>query len=231
MSPSTYLLEQAAPGLQAREWVKRGRKLARHSHPTVERRAIRIPDQTRTRVNPGLFPRLTQEAHALIAAGILPDLTPVLRAMPRYGHSRQGECRALDLRPLMESTLLQMPQVLDRIGSLPENKVTLVDHPQLRVLLIHWPAGKASAIHGHAFGGGVFKVLQGELMEHRYTPDDRQQWMSSHLYRTGQMASIDDATARHAVKNPRATPAVSLHVYSPGRLLSNLRIDLSGLPA
>ena len=231
MSQPTFLLEKAVPGRQSRPSVQRARKFTRHSHPSVEHRAIRIPVPTRTSVDPDQFPDLTHEAHSLIADGILPDLAPLFRAMPRYGKSGQGECRALDLRPLMENSLLQQPPVLERIVALPENKVTLVDHPHLRVLLIHWPAGTASAIHGHAFGGGVFKVLQGELMEHRYTPDDRHQWMSSHLYRTGQMASIDDGTAHHAVKNPRSSPAITLHVYSPGRLLPGLRIDLSGLPA
>ena len=72
-------------------------------------------------------------------------------------------------------------------------------------------------MHGHAQGGCVFKVLKGSVQEKRYTPDAEQKLLATSRFEEQAMAYIDDEMAYHAVGNPFDEPAISLHVYTPGR--------------
>jgi hypothetical protein len=89
----------------------------------------------------------------------------------------------------------------------------LVKNSLMKVVLIYWKPGESTDIHGHPNGGGVIKVLHGNLLEKRYKPDGSLTEISESNLKKGTIAHIDDSFAHHAVSNPNETPAVSLHVY------------------
>ena len=119
---------------------------------------------------------------------------------------------------------LQFIPVLQKFGGikkamlkhLAENSTTnhvLVKNSLMKVVLIYWKPGESTDIHGHPNGGGVLKILRGNLFEKRYDPDGSLNMISESKLNKGSIAHIDDSFAHHAVSNPYDAPAVSLHVY------------------
>lgn len=101
----------------------------------------------------------------------------------------------------------------------------LMQNEQVKVVLIYWDAYKKSKKHGHPEGGGLMKLLSGNLIETRFDPENTDQVIGKHHYTSENIAYIHDRIAFHTVENPRNTPAVSLHVYSPGIYASRVIED------
>ena len=92
----------------------------------------------------------------------------------------------------------------------------LVQNEQVKVVLIYWDAYKKSKKHGHPAGGGLIKLLSGNLIETRFDPENTDSVIGKYQYSAGNMSYIHDRLAYHTVENPSDEPAVSLHVYSQG---------------
>ena len=159
---------------------------------------------------------LTEEAAAETAAGRIPDLETVCNDLYHTFLLHDAPWTALQFVPVLNKLTGLDPLDAERFLENPKTNHVLVRHALLKVVLIHWKPGSISSIHGHPKGGCVFRVLQGSLVEKRYSPDDTQRLLAVGTYREGSMAYIDDSMAYHAVANPFNTPAISLHVYTPG---------------
>ena len=105
-------------------------------------------------------------------------------------------------------------EVMQWLTQQENTSFTLLDNHLAKVVLIHWPPGKVSSIHGHPTGGCMFKVLSGSVEELRYTPSESPKLLAKSTYHPGSMAYLDDRLGYHAVGNPFEESAVSLHVYT-----------------
>ncbi len=92
----------------------------------------------------------------------------------------------------------------------------LIQNDQVKLSLIFWDSFQKSKKHGHPQGGGLMKVLAGNLTETRFDPEYPNQVIGTYRYGAGDIAYIHDRLAFHTVENASIIPAVSLHVYSPG---------------
>ncbi len=86
----------------------------------------------------------------------------------------------------------------------------------LKLVLIYWNAYSKSEKHGHMKGGGLMRVLSGEIVETRFHPEDQETAIGSFRYAEGDLSYIHDALAYHVVENREHQPAVSLHLYCVG---------------
>ena len=87
----------------------------------------------------------------------------------------------------------------------------------LKMILICWKPGQKSSKHGHPAGGGLIRVLSGQLFEIRFDPKDQDLETGKYVYGPqGQAAYIHDNEAFHIVENAGREMAFSLHLYSQG---------------
>ena len=93
---------------------------------------------------------------------------------------------------------------------------TIHKNEYLKLLVIYWNSKRISAKHGHMQGGGLMRVLTGELTETRFDPDDQEKAVGTFNYTPGDLSFIHDALAFHVVKNTTTQAAVSLHLYCAG---------------
>jgi len=100
--------------------------------------------------------------------------------------------------------------------------VPIFQNDHFRLVLIYWDGFAQSQKHGHPEGGCLLKVLSGSLLETRFDPFDPQLVSGRHHFSRGDVSYIHDALAYHIVENPCPEPAVSLHLYSPGALISKV---------
>ena len=157
----------------------------------------------------------TPEAIKGMSNGTLPDLTSVCNELYRLFSSNRSIGAAMECIPVLKRMQLPPRQQLERFKRHYDRGVKLIDNKYLRVVLIHWPSGKISSIHGHPAGGCVFRVLEGSVEELRYTNSTAPQLLATSQYHAGSMAYIDDTIGLHAVGNPFNVSAGSLHVYTP----------------
>ncbi len=112
---------------------------------------------------------ITPSAAWEIRKGDIPDLRPVCMELYRM-YSRVGASQsALESISVLQNVNTPGPAMLERFRRNPKTSHVLVQNELLKIVLIHWPPGKISSIHGHPRGGCMFKVLQGSLEEMRYT--------------------------------------------------------------
>jgi len=160
---------------------------------------------------------LTEMARDESAERILPDLEDFCNRLHATFMAHGAPYSALQFVPVMK----RFDGFADEDAALvldhPETSHVLVHTDLLKVVLIHWPAGKISSIHGHPEGGCVFKVLRGNLVEKRFTAGESNIQLSVSRYRAGSMAYIDDRLGYHSVGNLSDEPAISIHAYTPGR--------------
>ncbi len=90
----------------------------------------------------------------------------------------------------------------------------LDDH--FKLLLIYWNGHNKTAKHGHMKGGGLMRILSGQIVETRFDPDDQEKIIGTFTYSEGDLIFIHDELAYHVVENRRKEPAVSLHLYCTG---------------
>ena len=160
---------------------------------------------------------LTDEAREAISAGIIPNLEPVCSELMRIFFMETGTINATRFLPVLQRLDFRDPQTFSRFEKGGVKSYVLVLNKYLKVVLIRWEPGHYGSVHGHASGGCVFKVLQGQLEERRYAPVIDGELVSVSQYRTGSMTYLDDHMAYHAVGNVSRGSAYSLHVYTPGK--------------
>jgi len=161
---------------------------------------------------------LTTSAQSQIFSGMIPDLRPVCYDLYNTFFEKGAPFNALQFVQVLKIMKSIDDLEIEKFISNPETNHVLVQNELLKIVLIHWKPGKYSSIHGHPAGGCVFKVLQGKIEEKRYTPSDiSPRLLTVSTFQEDSMAYIDDHMAYHAVGNPFATSAISLHVYTPGK--------------
>ena len=147
-------------------------------------------------------------------AGRIPELRDTCMKLYRLFSAAGVSQSAIHAIPVLRSMDQINPVALQRFLENPKTSHTLVNNSIMKIVLIKWPKGKLSSVHGHPKGGCMFKVLSGKVEELRYSPDASRKLMSAKTYHAGSMSYIDDETAFHAVGNPYDQTAVSLHVYT-----------------
>lgn len=160
---------------------------------------------------------LTQEAFAEIMQGTILDMEKVCYDLYNTFRHQNAPYSALQFIPVLKELNFNSPWMARKFFENPKTNHVLVRNDLLKVVLIHWKPGKQSSVHGHAQGGCVFKVLHGKLQEKRFSPDPAQELLAVSTFKKESMAYIDDDMAYHAVGNPFDKPAISLHVYTPGK--------------
>lgn len=153
------------------------------------------------------------EAAYQMASGLIPDLWNVCHALGKSIHNEAKASRANSVIQIMQDQDILDPLQTKRFIKNPETRHVLVSTDLFEMVLIHWKPGRASDIHGHDGGSCFYKLLQGKLEELRYSPEKKPRLLTTHSYRSGSMAYIDDSIAYHQVGNPYGSSAISLHVY------------------
>jgi hypothetical protein len=162
---------------------------------------------------------LTPEANAEITKGNIPDMSRVCLDLFDTFLKPDAPYAAFQFIPVLKALNSIGRAAANRFMKNPVTRHVLVDNALLKVVLIHWEPGVYSGIHGHPKGGCVFKVLKGSLEEKRYGTGKAHRLLAVSTFKSGSMAYIDDDMAYHAVGNPFGKPAISLHVYTPGKNL------------
>jgi len=160
---------------------------------------------------------LTPEARREIITGRLPDFSGICRQLFSSLFSGPDAGTAHAFIPVMKKVGMVSPGFSNKLLALPQGRIVLVQNDWMKVVLIAWKPGELSSVHGHPAGGCVFKALYGKVEEKRFSPDTRQEWIRTSVYRAGAQAYIDDTQAFHTVGNPFSETAVSLHAYTPGK--------------
>jgi hypothetical protein len=148
-----------------------------------------------------------------MASGQVPDLWAVCHEFANETYHSKTPRSAIQFIPVLHRLKAPETEEVKRFLKNPETRHVLVSNDLLEVVLIHWKPGRASDIHGHPGGGGVFKLLKGKLEEVRYTPEKSPRLLSTNSLRSGSITYIDDSMAYHQVGNPYGSSAISLHVY------------------
>ena len=142
------------------------------------------------------------------------ELSQVIETM---SSSATQPISALGFAPALSRFGLEDKRELDQFLQNPEAKQVLIQNGTLKLILIRWAPGESYHIHGHASGGCVFKVLYGSIVERRYTADDQKRLLAKNEYYPGNLTYIDDTMGYHDVANPGKHPAVTMHLYTPGK--------------
>lgn len=82
----------------------------------------------------------------------------------------------------------------------------------IEIIAIRWPAGVASALHGHGGSAVWLEILQGSLIEDRFLPMGETLVHQTQVVAAGQSAYLP-VGALHRVVG--VTDSLALHAYSP----------------
>ncbi len=158
---------------------------------------------------------ISADVHKNLPQELIPDLEILCRNLQQAIKAEQNPRATAFFQAFLNFDITD-PVILAQLKSHEVTNHVLVRNAHMKVVLIHWPAGKISSIHGHAKRGCAFKLLQGELIEKRYTTDPQPQLQSVTQMQPGAMAYIDDVMGYHAVGNEGPESAISIHAYTPG---------------
>ena len=83
------------------------------------------------------------------------------------------------------------------------------------LILICWPSGISSPIHGHDNQECWAYMIDGALEEKRYSAEDTKKLVkTNHMYLTpGQLTYMDDKMGFHIIENNSSKRAMTLHLY------------------
>lgn len=163
------------------------------------------------------FDLWTKEADYKMQNGELPDLRPVLLEIYRTFTLTQQPYSARQFIPILKSLKVLNQKESVMLTALSGRNIVLAKNDLIKASLIHWSPGKTSSIHGHPSGGCTFRVFHGRVVEERFSSDGNDHLLDFGVYKSDQTGYIDDSLAFHRVSNPFTTPAISLHIYTPGR--------------
>ncbi len=100
-------------------------------------------------------------------------------------------------------------------------KTLIFRNKKYEIYLICWDKYQMSYIHDHPEGGCILKVLQGELIEHKYDTKNLE-LLEVLNHNLGSISYIDNSIAYHRVGNDSKNRSISLHIYSPPEFVSNI---------
>jgi cysteine dioxygenase len=90
------------------------------------------------------------------------------------------------------------------------------------IFVICWKPKQYSAIHNHSENGCIFKIIKGQLSEHRYKQETLKLIELNNLSKDS-IGYIDNNEGIHRVLNEsKNEDCVSLHIYSPPNFLATL---------
>lgn len=89
------------------------------------------------------------------------------------------------------------------------------------MFVVCWKPKQASFIHNHPENGCIFKIIEGELSEHRYDEDSLTLIESNNLSKNS-LGYIDDTEGLHKMMNESKKKCVSIHIYSPPDFIATL---------
>jgi len=165
--------------------------------------------------NSRVFQLLTPAVKEEIANGIFPDLEKVCYNLIDTFRINNFPFKAVQFLEVLKNVYLTKSDVNQLVNHRAKKHI-LVENELIKIVLIFWQPNDLASVHGHPTGGCVLKVLEGKLVEKRYSADDRLRLLSKSTYTKSAMAYIDDTMALHSVANPFKKHAISLHVYTPG---------------
>ncbi len=159
---------------------------------------------------------LTEDAARGMTLGIIPDLERIcLDLQEAIAHSGHGASAHSFISVMSTPLSIDLGEIARFLRN-PETNHVLVRNKLMKVVLIHWPAGKSTTVHGHAKGGCVFRLLYGDLVEERFSNRHSATILSKNFLYSGSISYLDNQMAFHKVSNPFETSAISLHAYTPG---------------
>ena len=167
------------------------------------------------------YPFFTEKAFLDMALGEIPDFESLYQDLSEILESGVTALSAVQFLPALRQFSLTDHVEINNFLKNPETNHVLVQNDQIKIVLIRWQPGAESSIHGHAVGGCVFKVLHGKIVEKRYSADEQQRLLAEGTYQKDNIAYIDDIMGFHSVGNPYSSPAISLHMYTPGNYMTN----------
>jgi cysteine dioxygenase len=94
------------------------------------------------------------------------------------------------------------------------NKELVYKNNLFDMYIINWGNRQKSKIHNHSTNGCLFKILEGNIIEHRYDIKNLE-LISSVKFKKNSISYIDDNLYYHKMENLFEKPCVSLHIYSP----------------
>lgn len=90
-------------------------------------------------------------------------------------------------------------------------RTQLLWSPQVEIWLVGWDAGQGVDLHDHGGASGAFSVCEGAVEVRHGGADARQRLRTVHRSETVTFGSEDV----HEVVNRSASPATTIHAYSP----------------
>jgi hypothetical protein len=162
------------------------------------------------------YPFFTEKAFMDMALGKIPDFESLYEILSGIKVSKDVPLSAIQFLPALRQFTITDRTEIENFIKNPETNHVLVQNDQIKIVLIRWQPGDESKIHGHADGGCVFKVLHGKIVEKRFSSGRTQRLLAEGTYQKDNIAYIDDIIGLHSVGNPYSSPAITLHMYTPG---------------
>ncbi len=156
----------------------------------------------------------------------LPRLEDLCYHMQVKALSLRSTATAREFAPLLERAAALPASAWEFLNTAPDGRSVLVDNAHLKMVLIRWEPGTASARHFHPNGGGMIRVLEGAIQESRFLNDTIAVPYDVRRLERHAMSYIDDRLGAHVVANPGAQPAVTLHAYLKDRRTQKERSTL-----
>ena len=162
------------------------------------------------------FPFFTEKAFMDMSLGRIPDFESLYHSLSEIQVNEDIPLSAIQFLPALRSFTVDNEVEIKNFINNPETNHVLVQNDLIKIVLIRWNPGDECNIHGHAERGCVFKVLEGKIVEKRFSADDEQRQLAQGTYEKDNIAYIDDIMGLHCVGNPFSKPAITLHMYTPG---------------
>jgi predicted metal-dependent enzyme (double-stranded beta helix superfamily) len=160
-------------------------------------------------------PFFMQKSYNDMILGLIPNFEKLYDSYLEIETEAGKLLPAINFLPALRNFSLKKREIASLLKN-PEPKHILAQNEAVKIILIRWEPGQQSDIHGHAIGGGLIKVLYGEIEELRYTADRKQHLLSKSTYLFDHISYIDDVMGLHSVKNNHDSPSLTLHIYTPG---------------
>lgn len=106
-------------------------------------------------------------------------------------------------------------------------KFKLFENKHLESYLIFWDPYSKSPIHNHATNGCYLKVLNGNLLEKKYSYQFKNEVCilkenNIDILNNNEISFIDNTIGYHKIYNPNSFTVSSLHVYSPPNYITSV---------
>jgi len=162
------------------------------------------------------YPFFTEKAFMDMSLGRIPDFESLYHSLSEIIVPEGAPISAIQFLPALRLFEINDNSEIKNFINNPETNHVIVQNDLIKIVLIRWEPGDECNIHGHAERGCVFKVLEGKIVEKRFSTDNDQKQLAQGTYEKDNIAYIDDLMGLHCVGNPFSEPAITLHMYTPG---------------